>query len=83
MLGLVLLDVLLDSGINVLVGLASAFGVGFHDVGFGYLAGVSVRDGDDGAVGDVGVGEEVGLQFCWSDLMALEYVSYACDRELG
>lgn len=77
MLGLVLLYVLLDSGFNVLVGLAGAFGVGFDDVGFGHLAGVSVRDGDDGAVRDVGMTEEVGFQFCWSNLMALEYVSNA------
>lgn len=71
MLGFVVFDMLLDGGINVLVGLAAAFGVRFDDVGFGHLAGVSVRDGDDGAVGDVGVGEEVGFQFCRSNLMAL------------
>lgn len=57
MFGLVLLYVLLDGGIDVLVRLASAFSVGFDDVGLGHLAGVSVWDGDDGAVGDVGVGE--------------------------
>lgn len=61
MLGLVLLDVLLDGGLDVLVGFATAFDVGFDDVGFGHLAGVSVMDGDDGAVGDVGMAEEVGF----------------------
>lgn len=61
MFGLVLFYVLLDGGIDVLVGLSSAFGVGFDDVGLGHLAGVSVWNGDDGAVGDVGVGEEVGF----------------------
>lgn len=71
MLGLVLLDVLLNGGIDVLVGITLAFGVRFDDVGLGHLAGISVWDGNDGAVGDVGVGEQVCFQFCWSNLMAL------------
>lgn len=61
MFGLVLLYVPLDGGNDVLVGLAGAFGVGFDDVGLGHLAGVGVWNGDDGAVGDVGVGEEMGF----------------------
>lgn len=31
-------------------------------------------DGDDGAVGDGGVREEVGFEFCGGDLEALEFV---------
>jgi hypothetical protein len=53
--------VLVDGRFNVLVLLVGAFGSGFGNVGFGHLAGVGVEDGDDGAVGDVRVAEEMGF----------------------
>ena len=67
---LVLLDVRADGGDDVCVGLTGSF-LCLDDKGLGDLAGAGVGDRDDGAVGDERMGEEVGLELCWGDLMAL------------
>lgn len=69
--GLVVLDVLDDLGSHLVVRLVGAHRLGADDVGLGDLAGAGVLDGDDCAVGDEIVDEEVGFQFCGGDLMAL------------
>lgn len=61
MLGLVVFNVLLNGVFDVLVGFTSAVGGRFSDEGFGHLASVRVRDWDNGAVGDVGMAEEMGF----------------------
>lgn len=59
--GLVLLDKLGQLGGDLVVGLARGGRGGLDDVGLGGLAGAVVGDGDDGAVVDEGVAEEVGF----------------------
>lgn len=74
MRGFVVPHVFGDGADDSLVGqaLVSAGGSGrFHDVGLGDFAGALVQNGNDGAVGYIWVGEEMGLQFGGSDLMAL------------
>lgn len=61
MLGFVVFNVLLNCVFNVLVGFTSAVGGRFGDESFGHLAGVRVGDWDNGAVGDVGMAEEMGF----------------------
>jgi hypothetical protein len=46
-------------------------GGGFDDECLGDLTGAIVGDGDNGAVGDTGVVEETGFEFCGCDLEAL------------
>lgn len=79
MTSLVLLDVLLDR-----LGGCRIVGTGFSrldDNGPGDFACCVVGDGDDGAVGDGGVGEEVGFEFGGGDLQALRTVS-CCSTSL-
>ena len=59
--GLVLLDKLGELGGDLVIGLAGCGGGRADDVGLGGLAGAVVGDGDDGAVVDEGVAEEVGF----------------------
>lgn len=60
-----------DISLNQGVVFFDADGCGFHNVGFGDFAGCGVGDGDDGAVRDGGVREEVGFEFGGGDLETL------------
>lgn len=68
---LVRFDPLANISLNESVVFFDADGCGFHNVGFGDFAGGGVWDGDDGAVCDGGVREEVRFEFGGGDLEAL------------
>ena len=65
---------LVDCFLHLLVRLACCRLVLYHKC-FGYFACALINDGDDGAVGDVVVGEKMGFQLSGSDLMALRIVN--------
>lgn len=70
---------LLDGAADGSVGLARGEGGGgLDDKGLGDLTGAVVVDGDDGAVVDIVVGEEVRLELGGGDLEALSGVSVFC-----
>lgn len=71
---LVLLYMLENSCNNFLIRNARRFPC-LGDIRLGHLACAIVGDWDDGAVGDKLMGEKVGFQFGWSDLVALLFQS--------
>lgn len=77
---LVLLDVLLYGAANVGIGFSRGGG-GLYDKRLGDLAGAVIGDGDNGAVVDVVVGEEVRLELGRGDLEALIFfiLAFALD----
>lgn len=78
---LVLLNMLADGGSQLEIRLLTSL-YAFHYKGFRDLTGQIVGNWDDSAVVDEVVGEDMGLQLRWGNLITLSLVS-AMIRELG